>query len=251
MQEATQLDNVLIRDDQTSSNEKPFTLYDPEAQNRQDLEVRLDGFIYDVTHVFNPLSEERYLQWIKEFRVKGDEDSVQEESREATIRLWDDLIDRVENVEFETEDWKSAVPMTEKSEAVKSILAVAVVDGEERATTKLRRGSSEPTQTVITEAWFNGKAVKQKHVLKATTIELEKKYSRIQGKRFRQQKIGGLRSKPKVEFVPQDERIAELYDDMLISVSGFAGDKVPIRFKTTAVHSIFAPSVDVKQSEKK
>jgi hypothetical protein len=236
---------------QKETSNTPAKLYDREAQNRFELEVREEGLIFDVAHVFNPLTEDRYLQWIKEFRVKGDEDNVQEESREATIRLWDDVIDRVENVDFETEDWKSAVPIAEKSEAVKSLLAVAVVDGEERATRNLRRGGSDSTQTVITEAYFNGQVLQQKHILKVTSIELEKKYSRIQSKRFRQQKIGGLRSKPKVEFVPQDERIAELYDDMLISVTGFADDRVPIRFKTTAVHSIFAPNVDVKQSEKK
>jgi hypothetical protein len=242
MLDATQeTDNRLIRDGQ------PVIQFDADAKNRLEFEIKENGLIYEVAHIFNPLEDARYLQWISEFKIKGDEDNVDEHSREASIRLWDDIIERVDNVEFESpEAWKSTIPDKEKIDSVSSFLAVAIVDGEERAEIKLRRGGVNPDQTVITEAWFNGEVSQQKHTLAAPSLELQKKYARIQGKRFKQQKIGGLRGKPKLEFLPQDSRIAELYDEMVISTEGFVNNKIPLRFKSSVIHAVFSSTLDVK-----
>jgi hypothetical protein len=253
MQEATQTDNILIRDDETNSDEKPFKLYDPEAQNRFEYEVRQDGFIYDIAHVFGRLGDTRYIQWLSDFKIRGNEDQVDEESMEASIRLWDDVIIAVENVEFAPDvDWKTLIPYGEKLEAVNNLLAVAIAEPDDaRAKGPLRLGEQAKNQTVWTEAWFNGDVVKQAHTLRESTLEFKKEYSRIQGKRFKQEKIKGLyKRQPKVEFIPQDEKVGELYDKMIVSTEGFAGDWVPLRFKTTVMNHVFESKVDPKKSER-
>jgi hypothetical protein len=222
MQEATQTDNALIRGEETSNDPTPAKLYDPEARNRFEYEVRENGSIFEVGHVFGSLSDERYVQWQREFKIKGnDENDVDEQSLEASVRLWDDIIIEVENIDFEAgTDWKAFIPYSEKIDALNDYLAVAIADETEdqKAVTKRTIGPGQSSQTVITEAWTNGDVAKQKHVLVRATMELKKKYSRIQSKRFKQETIKGLhRRQPKVEFVPQDEKLGELYDEMKIS----------------------------------
>jgi hypothetical protein len=72
------------------------------------------------------LTDDRYLQWQREFKIKGNEDDVSEEAREATCRLWDDR-SKVEKIQYpEGADWKSLIPTGEKIEAIKFYLAVAI-----------------------------------------------------------------------------------------------------------------------------
>jgi hypothetical protein len=241
-------DNLLVREEGTGPAAKPVAVYDASAKNRFEFEIRHNGGVYDVAYIFDALEDSRYLQWIHEFNVKGNEDSVSEESREATCRLWDDVIGEVENIEYpEGADWKSLIDHQEKIDSLNQFLAVAIVE-QEKQPGKLRLGTdSVPTEVMVTEAWMNGEIKQQTHTLKPKTIELEKKYSRIQGKRFKQQKVGGLRSKPKIEYVPQDEKIGELYDEMKIAAEGFKGDVIPLRFKTTVIHEIFASKLDPKK----
>jgi hypothetical protein len=134
-------------------------------------------------------------------------------------------------------------------------LAVALSDADrskQPAKRRLDGGHGSPgTTVVITEAYFNGEVVQQQHFLRPTTDELTKKYARIQAKRFKQEKVGGLRRKPKVEYVPQDARIGELYDEMSIEMTGFTRTgtfpDVPLRFKTFVIHHIFGETVAEKK----
>lgn len=228
-------------------------LYDPQARNRFEYEVRSGGQKFDIAHVFGPLSDERYMQWTRELKVRGTADDISEESREATARLWDDIIVEVENIEYDPDaDWKALIPSGEKLEAVNDLLAVAVVEPEETTHTKLRLGAAA-TQTIVTEAYFNGEVTQQTHVLAAKSFELEKKYERIQAKRIRQEPTKGLRRKPKIEYIPQDDKLGGLYDEMLISTTGFVGegykftDVIPLRFKVLVINYIFAPTLDQKK----
>jgi hypothetical protein len=257
MLETAQTDNLLIREETDvlirEVAEPAGVIYDAAAFNRFEYEVRHDdGLKYDTAHVYKPLSDERYLQWIREFKVKGNEDDVSEESREASVRLWDDLIVEVENIEYpEGADWKSLIDSQQKIESLNEFLAVAIVDDDSKATGKIKLGAENATQTFTTEAYFNGEILRQKHVLKKKSFEHEKQYSRIQGKRFKQEPIKGLsKRKPKIEYVPQDERIGGLYDELFVSGEGFADGKIPLRFKTTVVHSIFESELDAKKSQK-
>jgi hypothetical protein len=113
-----------------------------------------------------------------------------------------------------------------------------------------RRIGQNATVKVPTECFFNGEIATQIHEMRQVSLELEKKYSRIQGKRFKKEQIGGLRNrKAKIEFIPQDDKIGELYDEMFISQTGFAQGKIPLRFKTTVIHHLFAEKLDQKKSQ--
>jgi hypothetical protein len=246
-------DNVLIRKEDPQGEAKPVTIYDAEARNRFEFTITGDdGLKYDTAHIYGPESDDRYMQWVREFNIKGNEDDIAEESREATVRLWDDLVVEVENIEYDPQsDWKSLIDHQEKIESLNSFHAVAIVEPEEIAQGKRVLGGNVETQVVFTECWFNGEAVQQKHVIKKKSFELEKKYSRIQAKRFKQQKIGGsLKRKTKIQYVPQDAAIGELYDEMFVSQEGFANGVIPLRFKTQVTHSIFASKLDPKKSER-
>lgn len=255
MQESTQTaalpeGNALIRREEIGNDAKPQTIYDPEASNRFEFEVTQDGLQYDTAHVYGPLADDRYVQWMREFKIKGNDEDVNEESREASVRLWNDLVTAVDNLEYDpAEDWKPLVANQEKIDSLNDFLAVAIGSGEEKATGKRIPAGRSETQTILTEAWFNGEVLQQKHVLRKSSLEFEKKYSRIQAKRFKQEKVQGLHKRqPKVEFIPQDEKLGELYDEMKISVEGFAGEWIPLRFKTTVIHHIFAGKLDPKKS---
>lgn len=222
--------------------------YDPAARNRFDYSVVRNGLKYEIAFIFGELSDDRYLQWLKEFKISGDDDNVSEESREASVRLFDETVNAVEGVEFdEGVNWREFIPSSEKIQALNDLLAVAIVETEKKADGKLRLGPGENTQVIITEAWQNGEIRQQEHRLVETSIELEKKYSRIQSKRFKQEQTRGLRRKAKVEFVAQDEKLGDLYDEMITLASGFTeAATVPLRFKTAVIHEVFAPTLQSK-----
>lgn len=216
-------------------------LYDAEARNRLAYTAQADGQEYDAAVVFDPLTDERYMQWIREFNLKGDVKTLDqnEQSMEATVRLYDDIAVEMENVEVpDGTDWKDLVPVSEKVNAINNLIAVAVFTPETKAEGP-RKLSAVASQTVLTEAWFNNDPLRQTHTLREATIEWKKKYAQIQSKRFKREITRGLRREPKVEFVPQNERLGELYDTMQISATGFAGDNIPLRFKVAVVEFIF------------
>lgn len=245
-------DNALIRQDLmeiAAKEQKPKPVYNANVRNRFDFDVREGVKKYETAHVFEPLSDERYLKWLRDFHIKGNEDDVSEEAREASVSLWDDQIFKVEKIEYpEGAEWKTLIPSSEKIEAINAFLAVAI--GEDIEEVKGNRVLGvDQTQTILTETFFNGEVATQSHVLRASSLELEKKFSRIQAKRFKQEKVGGLRRKAKIEFVPQDEKLGELYDEMFVSQEGFADGKIPLRFKTTVLGHLFSEKLDQKKSQ--
>lgn len=224
-------------------------VYDAGAKNRFVFEKEQNGKTYEIGHTFKPLTDERYMQWNRDLKVRGDADEISEESREATAKLWDDLIDTLDNVEMPegVEDFRPLVGGKDKVDAINNLLAVAIVEPEEKAADKFKLDAAvATTQTIVTEAWFNGKPVQQQHVMVETSFELEKKYQRIQTKRLKQEPTRGLRRKAKIEYIPQDEKIGELYDEMCKTNSGFADGNVPLRFKTMVIHYMFAAEIKVK-----
>lgn len=224
---------------------KPF--YDAEARNRFEYEVEGGA---EIAHVFGPLTDERYMQWNREFKVRGTEDDIKEEAREASVRLYDDIIVAVENIDYpEGADWRALLDSKYKIEALNDLLAVAIVEAEKGESTKLKLGSVDDTQTVVTEAWFNGEAVQQTHTLHKRSFELEKRFDRIQAKRSKTEQTRGLRRKAKVEYVPQDDKLGLLYDDMCVSVSGFTltgENAIPLRFKVLVMTYVFGTKSKAK-----
>lgn len=225
-------------------------LYDPSARNRFEYEVREGGQKFDCAHVFGPLTDERYMKLQRDLKIKGTSgDDVTNESLEAACSLWDDIIVEVENIDYpEGSDWKKLIPTKEKSEAIDDLLAVAIVEPEETVAGKRRLGETDPTQIIVTEAWFNMEAVKQVHTLKAKSFELEKKYDRINGKQFQPEKTRGLKRKAKMQYVPQQDKLGALYDEMWLKTEGFGNDDdIPLRFKVQVITYIFAPTLDQKK----
>lgn len=253
MNETAQTENALVRQEQavvaaTKAAEPPAPVYDADARNRFPFNVREGVKLYETAHVFEPLSDERYMQWLREFKMRGNEDMLDEESREATCRLWDELIFEVEKFKVpEGKDLRELILPAEKIEAISAFMAVAIGADIEK-TDSVRTFNENATQTVVTEAYFNGEIAVQTHVLKQAGLEWQKKYSRISAKRFKQEKTGGLRRQPKVEYVPQDHKFGELYDEMFVSQEGFVGGKIPLRFKTVVIEHLFGERLSRKKS---
>lgn len=254
MENTAQTENALVRQEQaavaaTKAAEPPAPIYDADARNRFPFEVREGVNLYDTAHIFEPLSDERYMQWLREFKMRGNEDMLDEESREATCRLWDDLIFEVEKVTVpDGKDIRDVIPPAEKIEAISALMAVAI-GADIRKADGSRSFDENATQTVATEAYFNGEIAVQTHVLKQAGLEWQKKYARINARRFKQEKVGGLRRQPKLEYVPQDHRFGELYDEMIVSTEGFAGGKIPLRFKVVVIEHLFGERLSQKKSQ--
>lgn len=239
----TEIQTELQAETQT---ENSTVAYDSNAQNRFTGTVLENGVSYETAHIFKPLTDERYLQWIGEFNVSGsDEDSISEETDEASCRLWDDLIHQVENVEYDDVEWKNLIDYREKFSFLRELLAVSIVEPEK--TGRVRRlGAAGETQIIKTEAWVNNDVSVQEHEMPVQVFEYQKKYARIQAKRFKKEITTGLRRKQKIEFVPQDAAIGRLYDEMVVSNKNFVGS-VPLRFKVRVVDHLFAEKVNEKK----
>lgn len=223
---------------QKKADEKESVIYDADARNRFGYSVVDGDETFKTAQIFESLPDERYLQWLREFKIKGNDEQLDEQSREASVRLSTEIVVEVENVEVKDgEDWRVLLPYSERIEIINKFLAVSALAPEKVSDSK-RTLAAHSTQTVITEAWFNGEVAQQTHVIKAKTLEWEKKYARIQSKRFKQEATRGLKGKPKVEFIPQDRKIGELYDEMLERSDGFAS-WTPLRFKTAVMHFVF------------
>lgn len=233
-----------------ATQEKEARAYSPTNTNRFDYVVTENGRKYDIGHIFDPITDERYVQYLNDFKIVGDEDNINEEGREAAVRLWDDLINSVAGITFsEGVDWKAHFPVAEKTTAIADLLAVAIADDDAHdadSAPDTREIGPKTEQVVFTEAMFNGHILKQRHVLKQATFEDEKKYAWIAGKRFKATAVRGFRKKNRVEYIPQDEAFGELYDELLKSVTGFAGDTVPLRFKTAVIHHVFANRIEAR-----
>ena len=226
--------------------------YDATASQRYEYVVEENGEEFETAHLYSPKfnSDELYLDWIKSWNISTKSDSEADQKyEESTSAFWDNCIEKVEN--FETEgDWKSRISAGEKLQGMVNLLAVAVKVNPAKG--KLRTGAVSETQTVITEAYWNGIAAEntcqQKHVItNKDREEYRKKYNRIQTKRFKQEKVGGLRRTANVIFIPQNEAIGNLYDEMMIEAEGFVDNKIPLRFKTTVIHHLFESKLDEKK----
>lgn len=230
------------------SESTQHALYDAKSKNTFPTTLRRGSSSYDVVFTFGELTDDRYKQWIGDLRVRGNADEVDEEIHEANCKLFDDLILSIDGVEYEQgADWKALFPDDAKSEAIKLFLAVAIAEDADAADAKFSLAEQPKSQFVVTECWLHGEVAQQSHELKVITHEMRKQYEAIQSKRFRRPKIGGLsKMKTKVEFVPQDAKIGEFYDSLHISTDGFAGNVVPLRFKTVVIHHLFAPTVDAR-----
>jgi hypothetical protein len=228
--------------------ESAQNVYNYEVDQRYEFEVSHNGEIFDTAHILSPCSDERYVQWVKEWNLAAEETGAKEKYTDATSRLWDDLIVDVENIQ-KTDDWKSKIPVDEKLEAIRVFFAVAIVPAEK--TSKVRSFEAAQSRVVRTEAFFNQQVTQQTHTLNPENLdEIRRRYLTIQKRQYKREMIGGLRREPKVEFRPQDDAFGKLYDDLVEQADGFhvvPAQLIPLRFKTTIVHHLFESQVAEKK----
>lgn len=229
---------------ETENKVKPV-LFDARATQRIAFEVRQDNEKYDAAHNLKPLSDERYLEFVRAVDISATAEDVAAQTKTAAESLWTDLIGEVENFELsEGEELKDAIEFGEKSQVLSVFLACVAVEPDK--TTGKRKSVKSDRQTITTEMLFNGLPIAQTHVLQASSDEWRKKFDRIQRKRFKEEPTKGLRREPKFIYTSQDEAVGALYDEMLIESSGFAHD-TPLRAKTTVVYYAFASTFDAKK----
>jgi hypothetical protein len=92
---------------------------------------------------------------------------------------------------------------------------------------------------VPTVCEFNGKLAYQFHTLRRKTIDDSSKYVLIQTNEYTSTPSKIIGKSATVEYKSQHQAKADLYDDMLESVKGFANDKVPMRVKILVIDYIF------------
>lgn len=224
-------------------------LYNPNTDQRFAFQVESEIGIFETAHKLKPLSEERYFEYVNSIEISEDENIVEDSVKKAFGDLWDDLIIEVENIDLENgQELKTAISLDEKIKGIETLLAVAVVQPEN--VKGVRKLVASEQKTIITEAYFNNTIAQQSHTLKAINDEWKRRFNRIRANQIEQTKKTSLDGDNKFKFIPQDIAFGELYDAMLLGVSGFEGDKVPLRFKTTVILSYFAPKIS-KIKEKK
>lgn len=231
----------------------PEKNYDGSAQQRFEFEIVDGGQKFDTAHVFKPVTDERWIEFLREQKVRGNGEVIESSETEAIERLWNDLIVEVENVLVEDGgDFRDLIDYAEKRDAIQHYVSVASLDpevenGDVRRLGSVRRLGVQKRRVVITEAFQGNAVVRQLHNLRGKTLEDIKRYESLLRRRFKQEQTRGLRRTAKIEFVPQDEKFGKLYDDMILSTTGFVG-KVPLRFKVAVIHHLFASELDEKKS---
>lgn len=234
--------------------EKPPVVYDASAEQRYQFEIKENGRKFKSAHRFKPVDDERHFEFVGHLlQIEYGEQAAAEKNaaeKQTIVDFWRNQIIEIENVEIEDgsdfHDFADAdneiVPMT-------TMLLAVVVKNAKAASGKRQFGTakSSETQSVRTEAFFDGLPVEQTHTLKAKSDEYQKKYNRLQRSQYKVERTEGLRREPKLEIVPQHKAKGLLYDEMYISSTGFADDIVPLRFKVVVIDDIFSASIDPKK----
>ena len=229
--------------------------YDAGKDQRFEFVVTEGNAKYDTAHVFGPIGDERWMQFLRDQKVRGNGEKIESNEVEAIDGLWNDLIRSVENIDTDGRALHEVIDYAEKKDALETYIAVAAFDPETAASGPRRPGMVQ-ARTVITEAYQDGAVLQQFHTLRKKTLEDIKRYESILRRRLKQENVRGLRRSAEITFVPQDDKLAKLYDDMKIEVKGFAvpynfqdngTDGIPMRFKVAVVHHVFASDLDEKK----
>lgn len=196
----------------------------------------------EVVYVFNPLTDERYAEFSRQSKTKIVDEgmSISIENTQALVDLFNDLASDVEGIPGEKpQNWKDYLDdYREKIPAVTSLLTVAAYSPDRVW------GAGEPV--VHTEAYFNGKAVKQTHHLRKKTVEDVKAE-----RRFRKvplaAKSKGLESN-EITLSKYAIEKGELYDRMKEKeAEGYAGGAVPLWHKEAVIDHVFSAGVNQKK----
>lgn len=219
--------------------EKKVVVYDADAQQRFSFVVDGDD---ETTHIFNPISDERYFEFDQNSRIKliDDGESIITDNSAALVNLFDDAIVDVEGIEGEKPaDWKAEIDADkEKIPSISAYLAVAAFSNN-------KRSWGQTDSTVLTEAYFNNKTAQQTHFLRKKTVDDVRDFRRFQ-KIPLATKRKGLKSS-ELSMPSNGERKAELYDRMQTKpAEGYVG-RVPAWHKIAVIDFLFSSSLTQKK----
>lgn len=224
--------------EETEETKKIQALDSFDASAKQRLEFTSDGNTF--AHLYNALSDERYIQFSEELEVVISEQTTEVNGvLDAITKLWDDIVYDVEGYEdTKPSNWKSFIDPLEKEESIDQFLGVIVY---EKAKTGKR--SFTGTHTLILETFFNGKIARTEHEVKTKTIEDVKEYKRILKSSIRRKQ--GLNKKDKIDIAIADTLgLQKLCQSLRVSVKGYANNDVPIWHDTAVAHYWLTKGLD-------
>ena len=226
--------------EQSAAQTAPATnLYDAQAEQKYTFTADED---LEITHIYKPLSDERFFEFDRNSRLKlvDDGTNVISDNAKALGDLFDDQIIDVLGFEGEKpENWKAELDIDrDKIPSVSFLLTVS-------AFSEAKRGWGQ-AEGVSTEAWFNGKVTRQKHFLRKKTAEDVRDFRKFQ-KIPIASKAKGLVSGETV--IPSNAKgKADLYDRMMSQpATGYAGSIVPAWHKAAVIDHLFSSGLTAKK----
>jgi hypothetical protein len=218
--------------------------YDSRSSQTFNFETTDDQGTYAFSHTFGPLAgrEDLLIAFDNErsidYASKGKTTEITPSSAGAAMNLWKALAIAVAGYGDEgeplPENWKDLVPAEDKVAAIAELLFVEIVEEGNAGNPEQRRrswGSSVSTKTIKLLAYFDGREVEVSHNLKAKTAEDVMAYDRI--------KSGVRIHKTGMQLKPHMKQKGELYDKMIRSAEGYAGDSVPLHHKALVITAVF------------
>lgn len=225
-------------------------LYDATAKQRFPFQIKEDGELIETAHIFKPVDDAKHLDYLREVVKVRDGERTDKTLTDLTVEFWrEHLIDSIENLETEEGADFRDIPDSEEEITPLTVSYLTVVVKPATVAEKRKRSPiKSKSQTIITQAYFNGEVCEQKHILQKGD-EWKKKYNRIQRSQYVEDKNNkDENGEAKLKFVPAYEDKLSLYDEMMIETHGFANDIIPARFKLTAIDGAFgSPIVDAKK----
>ena len=231
--------------------------YDINAEQTFRLSIPGDNGTFEVSHTFAPLpqNEEALLAFDNErelvFQTKGKETDIAPANAPALLNLYKKLVKTCDGYGEEGEsfppNWRELIPADDAIAVINDLLFVDLKEDEDEykpLSTVVRRrawGESTGTKTIKTVSYFSGREIFGEHQLKAKTAAEIMAYDRIKGR------ISLLKNGMRLK--PQFKAKAELYDKLIVKISGYAGDMVPVHHKAAVITAYF--ETDAESATKK
>jgi len=194
-------------------------------------------------HTFSQLTAEDWLAYDRALRPTlrvGSDDSMESSSKTllAAAELWN------KKIVVSGSDWaqdRSSVPLRHQEEAVKGLGYVSASPDQDA-------GLDTEAVTVTLEALWNGRYFKNlTHRFKRPLVEHELRFQEaLRRSAFITQKVGGQRrpSKAASEIIslPNLPTMLALYDELIVSTSGYTGSPMDALHKSCAIRALFNQS---------
>jgi hypothetical protein len=214
--------------------------YDSRVPQHIPLDLEKNGQEFRVYHNLQPLSEDGYFEYLKDFtetlkRLKR----VSTALHAPNTRLWSSLVESIEGYPEDWSAWKDEMDQSEAVAAVKALLHVQVLSEDEVEVTK-KDAVYDPRST--TEIQFralqSGVLMTLSHSFRKDTQAERDEFFAIEADEPDDSKMASAQKLLKAE------RLAGLGRKLLKDRSGYAeGSDVPVWHLATTVESFFARQI--------